>query len=75
MAEATIVINGHQLNDAQSMTIRVALNNFAMELNSNGLGDDEHGRRMTRLYKERIKEINSFLFTSLRSSCGSKTDK
>jgi hypothetical protein len=56
--EPNITINGYLLNSAQAMTVRVALQDMAMSLEANGLGDDEHGRQMARLYTERIREIN-----------------
>ncbi len=57
--EPKITINGKSLTEAQAMTIRVAVNSFSIDLQSNGLGDDEHGKAMTKLYLERIKEINT----------------
>ena len=60
--EPLITINGRLLYDAQSMTIRVALEHFASDLRENGLGEDEHGRTMTRGYLERIDEIRNLIF-------------
>lgn len=57
MGEAAITINGVVLTPGQSMTVRVALNSFAMDLNADGLGDDDHGKTMTRLYLGRVAEI------------------
>lgn len=34
-SEATIVVNGHELSFAESMTVRVALESYAMWLHSN----------------------------------------
>lgn len=59
--EPKITINGKVLNDAQAMVIRVAINSFKIDLQSNGLGDDEHGKIMTKLYLERIKEIGGYI--------------
>ena len=56
-AEASIVINGHPLTQAQAMTIRCALENMAADLVGDGLGDDEHGSRMTAGYLARIREL------------------
>ncbi len=58
-SEPTIIVNGHLLDRGQSMTIRVALNSFIQDLNASEcpLGNDEHGRAMTKLYKERIAQI------------------
>lgn len=64
MAEATIVINGQQLTDAQSMTLRVALETFAETLINEGLGCDEHGKRMASAYLHRIREIRGPLYAT-----------
>jgi len=61
MQEAKITINGMKVSDAMSMTIRVALESFAMELSENGLGDDAHGERMVELYLARINEMRPLL--------------
>ncbi|WP_042298978.1 hypothetical protein [Paraburkholderia kururiensis] len=61
--EAVITINGHCLTDAQSTTVRTALESLAMSLNGDApLGDDEHGRRMTAAYRARLEEIRTFLY-------------
>ena len=60
--EPIITINGIVCTDAMAATIRVAINNFSIDLTNNGLGDDDHGKEMTSLYLERIKEINSLIF-------------
>lgn len=61
--EAMILINGVELTYAQSMTIRVALENFASGLHADGLGDDPHGKEITQLYLERIGEIRVPLYS------------
>jgi len=61
--EPVITINGTLVTSAMSMTIRCAINNFALDLKSNGLGDDNLGKDMTSLYLERIKEINQLILT------------
>ena len=60
--EAYITINGVDLSLAQSTTVRVALTNFAGDLNSNGLGDDENGKAITESYQKRIQEIMRLIF-------------
>lgn len=60
--EPKITVGNIVLSEAQSMTIRVAINSFAMDLRHDGLGDDAHGKKMTKLYLERIKEINAIIF-------------
>ncbi|WP_434949799.1 hypothetical protein ACRWQL_00445 (plasmid) [Shewanella sp. HL-SH4] len=63
--EAKIVINNQVLTEAQSATVRVALESFAQELQTDGLGSDEHGKTMTKLYLERISEIRKPLYQEL----------
>lgn len=55
--EPAITINRIALTDAQAMTVRVAVENFAIDLATHGLGDDGHGRTMTNAYLARIAEI------------------
>jgi hypothetical protein len=62
MNEPDIAINGQRLTVAQAMTVRCALENFAMELQTNGLGDDMHGKAMTAGYLSAIYEIRGIIF-------------
>jgi len=62
VAEALVVVNGTPLTVAQSMTLRVALESYASDLRDSGLGDDDHGREMTRLYLLRLDEIRTLIF-------------
>lgn len=57
--EAKITINGHLVTDAHAMAIRVACGSYLQEMSGNpdALGDDEHGRTMTKLYKMRLDEV------------------
>lgn len=58
MTEAAIMVNGRLLTPAQSMTVRVALSSFVMEMREpNALGSDEHGTEMARLYADRALEV------------------
>lgn len=58
----TIIINGVTLTHGQAMTVHVALQSYAMEIQKeNALGDDEHGKFMQQAYLSKIKEINSLL--------------
>lgn len=50
-------INVLTMSHAHSMTVRAALNSFAIDLSNEGLGSDEHGKEMTRLYLERTSEL------------------
>ena len=61
MNEARITINGVELTIGQSMTLRVALQSFAMDLKENGLGSDETGKSIAKGYLARISEMNNLI--------------
>lgn len=52
LGEPEIIINGVRLNEAQAMTVRVAVSNFNPEC-----GKDAHGRAIERAYKDRLNEL------------------
>ena len=52
-----IIIDGQQLSEAEKTTIHVAINNFIMDLKTNRLGEDLHGKTMTELYLTHCKNI------------------
>lgn len=52
---------GHVLSDAQAMTVRCAVETFAVSLTLNGLGDNKLGRDICAGYLARIAEIRQFL--------------
>lgn len=54
-----ITINGKKLTLGQAMTVHAALQSFAMDIQENGLGDDEHGKAMVKLYLDSIRSINN----------------
>ena len=57
-SEAKIVINGQELNLAQSMCLRVAVTSFHADLGQpNALGDDEVGQSIAKGSRERCEEI------------------
>lgn len=58
--ESIITINGVTLTEAQSMTVRVAVQNFSI-LCQDGLGEDETGKAIARGYLIAIREINYLL--------------
>lgn len=60
--EPTITINGQTLTVGQAMTVRVALESFAMDLTKRGLGNDEHGKAMTHNYRANIDAIRALIF-------------
>ncbi len=66
--EPSIKINGHQLSDSQSAAVRAALEHFSSNLRDEGLGDDEHGRTMTRAYLERMDEIRERMYAEAEGS-------
>lgn len=57
MNEPIITINGKVLTTAQALTIRVAVSSFLMDMREEGLGDDDHGKKMAGLYIERASEL------------------
>lgn len=59
--EAEVTIDGVRLTDAQVMALRVAISSRLMDLRENGLGNDDHGRKMTALYIERSSEVEAML--------------
>lgn len=61
MSEAQITINGYLLINSESMTIRCALENFAVDLQNNGMGDDDHGKIMTAAYLRNIDQIRKLI--------------
>jgi hypothetical protein len=60
MSEPIITINGHVLNSAQAMTVRVALSGFSMEL-----ADPDWFKELgpiAPLYLARLTEVMEFIF-------------
>lgn len=56
--EPKIIINGKEMSEGESMTIRVALSSFFVELQDNdALGKDKIGREIARLYRENMYGI------------------
>ena len=63
--EAKITINGVELNDAQKMTLHVALQSYAMDIQQkDALGDDYHGHFMQKAYLENIRQITNLYMKS-----------
>lgn len=60
--EPSITINGHTLSVGQAMTVRVAIESFAGEMASRGLGDDFHAKRMKDAYFDRLNEIRLLIY-------------
>ena len=62
MSEPTITVNDTELSEGQAMTVRVALETFALMLSHEGLGEDETGIAICRGYLARIEEIRAMMF-------------
>lgn len=60
--EPDISMNGMRLTAGQAMTVRVALEGFASDLIDRGLGDDEHGKKMTASYLRNINDIRYAMY-------------
>lgn len=58
--EADMTISGVALTVGESMTVRCAVQEFAMTL-ADGLGNDAHGKVMTKHYLEAIRNINRLI--------------
>jgi hypothetical protein len=59
--EPKITINGAILDNAQAMTIRVALESFFLSLKGEGLGDDANGLATCEGYLNKIREIREIM--------------
>lgn len=57
-----VVINGTPLSLGEVETIRTAIEGFASALSYNGLGEDAHGKAMTKGYLQNIGTIRDKLF-------------
>lgn len=66
--EAEIVINGVKLTEAQSMAVRCAIESFDSDLTSNGLGEDDLGKSITKGYRDRLKEVRAPLYKHVKEA-------
>lgn len=55
--EAHVIINGQELDYAQSMALRVAVTSFLSDMQHNGLGEDETGKAIAEGYIRNSIEI------------------
>jgi hypothetical protein len=64
MNEATVTINGRQLDPGQVMTLHVAIQAYLMDMTGEpcALGDDEHARIMAAAYAKRCREISKIMY-------------
>jgi hypothetical protein len=60
--EPIITINNIMLDEGQAMSVRVAIDVFSAGLEAHGLGDDDHGKEMVRLYRARLAEVKEYIF-------------
>ncbi len=68
--EPEIIINGVHLGAGAAMTIRVAIENFAMDLQTDGLGKDKLGVSICKGYLDRINDIRKAMFSERRYNYG-----
>jgi hypothetical protein len=62
--EASIIINGRTLTEAQSMALRVAIGDMVWRMSDlDALGTDTNGRAMTQAYLARAREIERLILT------------
>lgn len=61
MSEPSITINGTVLTEGQAMTVRVALEHYAYDLQADGLGKDETGKAICAGYLRNIGEIRRLM--------------
>jgi len=66
-SEANITINGQQLTDAQSMTLRVALDDRLKDLRIEGLGQDDRGKQIIEDYIQHIHSIQKLIHAPSKS--------
>jgi len=60
--ESSIVINGKNLTDQQTMIVRLALEHHLDDLINQGLGNDEHGLAMSKRTIELINEVKEIIY-------------
>lgn len=62
--ESFIIINKHELNEGQSLTIRIALEVFLQYILDTGSGKDEDDFRMNEAYINSINSIRRLIYRS-----------
>jgi hypothetical protein len=66
--EATITIDGEPLTLAQSMTLRVALASFLMDIEAHGLGEDKIGKEIAEGYLRNGRVVATLIGNSIKKS-------
>ena len=59
--ERNMTLEGVPLSSAQVMAIRCAVTGMITDLVNDGLGEDEHGKEMTRLYLINLRAVEKIL--------------
>ena len=59
--EPRVELNGRILSDAEVMTLRVAIESFAISLIMNGLGEDEIGKEVAQNYLHHLKRLREYM--------------
>lgn len=62
VTEKIRTLNGQPLTQGQAMTLRVAIESFASDLERNGLGDDFTGQAITAGYLRALKELRTLIY-------------
>lgn len=65
--EPQITIGGVPLTYGQSMTVRVALSHFGIDLEESPLGENENAKAITKGYLDNLTEINRLIHESVKS--------
>ena len=68
--EAEITIGDVRLSQAEAMTVRVALSSFIMRMAEEGLGNEAHGKEMTRLYLQHSRRVERLLVDDIHARGG-----
>lgn len=61
VTEANITIEGHQLTFQESMTLRVAINSFLIDLSKGSMGTGDTGRRIAASYRLHARAIQKYI--------------
>lgn len=71
--EPKIIINGFTLAEGEAMTIRVAIEGFAMYLTEEGLGEDEGGKKLAAAYLNNINSMRKYIYRKQKEEKCSKS--
>jgi hypothetical protein len=63
--EATITVAGIRLSDAESMTVRVALNSLLEEIKADGLGEDSQSKSIAENYVKHASSVLNKIHTDI----------